>query len=274
MMRLRILILLLLVGTGVFGQSHRYEVYGLKFGERDKKVSISDIAVGATSKEKVAVYFMFWLLRGNGRMILVDAGFTNDADTRHITYTRPDSVLRRMNIEPDSITDIIVTHPHWDHIGGISLFPKAMVWMQEADYQYFVDSAWREGGQSGGFNRADVEKVLQRKQSGTLSLVKGDNIRILPGIKVFTGSKHTYESQYVRVHAATEDVVVASDNCKYYYNVITSLPSPATFSAEGYTENLERMRAMVSNVDLVIPGHDPLVMSKFPKVAEDIVRIR
>ena len=57
---------------------------------------------------------------------------------------RPDSLLQRINVYPSDITDIIMTHPHYDHIGGINLFPKAKVWMQKDDFDYFVGEAWQD----------------------------------------------------------------------------------------------------------------------------------
>src|SRR4030095_12656211 len=113
-------------------QENNYTIYALKFGERTNKIPITEIAVGATGNDSVNVWFMYLLLKGNnGRTILVDAGFTADAgiNPKFIKYRQPDSMLQKINIRPEDITDIIVTHPHWDHIGGIDLYPNAMVWM-------------------------------------------------------------------------------------------------------------------------------------------------
>jgi glyoxylase-like metal-dependent hydrolase (beta-lactamase superfamily II) len=102
------------------------------------------VANGGSQGDSVADCFMFWLLKGNSRNILVDAGFVLDENSNRnntwnsSNYIRPDSVLLRINIRENDITDIIITHPHWDHIGGIELFPSAQVWMQSDDYSYFV----------------------------------------------------------------------------------------------------------------------------------------
>jgi glyoxylase-like metal-dependent hydrolase (beta-lactamase superfamily II) len=76
---------------------------------------------------------------------LVDAGFLKDIpegkDFEITYYTRPDSALAKIALNPEEITDIILIHPHWDHIDGIGLFPKARIWMQKDDYGYFAGSA-------------------------------------------------------------------------------------------------------------------------------------
>lgn len=264
------------ITVNVSAQNNKYEIYALKFGERTNKIPVSDAAVGAKGNDSLNVCFMYWLLKGNGKIILVDAGFTDDQpiNPKFITWTRPDKVLEKINIKPGDVTDIILTHPHWDHIGGIDLYPDAMVWMQKDDYDYFVGAAWQKDGNKGGFNKTDVLKIVNRNLENKLTLVKGDDKEILPGIKVFIGSKHTYESQYVLVDTHSDKVIIASDNSWFYYNLTSLLPIPSTLDSKAYAKNLQRMKTMVKNIDLIIPGHDPLVFSKFPKVAEGVVKIK
>lgn len=60
---------------------------------------------------------MFWYLEGsNGRNVIVDAGFIDTTGTGDSKYEQPDIVLKRLNVSPSAITDVIITHPHPDHI--------------------------------------------------------------------------------------------------------------------------------------------------------------
>ena len=266
------------IGLNAFSQNNNYEIYALKFASLKFKFPVTLFAVGSTSKDSVQPCYMVYLLKGkNGKNILVDAGFTETPPIYNMAsfnYVRPDEMLKKINVDPASITDIILTHPHWDHIGGIDLFPNAMVWMQEQDFNYFVGDAWQNNIDSSGFSTKDVLKINQKKLNQKLQLVKGDSVEIMPGIRVFTGSKHTYESQYVLVGTGNDKVIIASDNSWLYYNLVNLLPIPLTFDTNAYLQNLKRMRAIVKNVDLILPGHDPLVFSKFPKVMEDVVKIK
>jgi len=266
------------IGFNAFSQNNSYEIYALKFASLKFKFPVTVFAVGSTSKDSVQPCYMLYLLKGkNGKNILVDAGFTETPpiyNMQGFNYVRPDDMLKKINVDPASITDIILTHPHWDHIGGIDLFPNAIVWMQEQDFNYFVGTAWQNNIDSSGFNTKDVLKINQKKIDKKLQLVKGDSVEIMPGIRVFTGSKHTYESQYVLVDNGNDKVIIASDNSWLYYNLFNLLPIPLTFDTNAYLQNLIRMKAMVKNVDLILPGHDPLVFSKFPKVIEDVVKIK
>ncbi|MCO5949883.1 N-acyl homoserine lactonase family protein [Mucilaginibacter flavidus] len=278
--RLFVLVLLLsITGGNVFSQSPNYQIYALKFASLNFKMPLTAAAVGSTSKDSTDICYIVYLLKGNnGKTILVDAGFTEPIKPyprQAFTYTRPDSMLKKINVNPADITDIIITHPHWDHIGGIDLFPNAMVWMQKGDFNYFVGTAWQKGeNPDNGFNTIDVAKIVQRNLNGKLSLVKGDSVEIIPGIRVFIGSKHTFECQYVLVGTGADKVIIASDNSWLYYNLTNLLSIPITLDQKAYLQNLKRMRGMVKNIDLILPGHDPLVFSKFPKVTEGVVKIK
>ena len=258
-----------------------YEIYALKyFGLHS--VPVSELALGAPGKDSMNMFFMYWLIRGNnGKNILVDAGFLKDLDIfkelNSSFYIRPDSVLQELNIKADEITDIILTHPHWDHIDGVSLFPKAHVWIQKEDYNYFVGQAWQKEGRHGGFYKRDVDSLVSLNIAGKLTLVDGDEREIIPGIKVYTGSRHTFNSQYVLVQTGGDKVILASDNIWIYYNLehMTSSPYPnGTFDTAAYVKSMQRMKTQASDLKYIIPGHDPAVFSRFPLIKPDIVKIR
>jgi len=258
-----------------------YEIYALKyFGLHS--VPVSELALGAPGKDTMDMFFMYWLIRGNnGKNILVDAGFLNDLDIfRQLNtsfYIRPDSVLQELNIKADEITDIIVTHPHWDHIDGVSLFPKAHVWIQKEDYNYFVGQAWQKEGRHQGFYKRDVDSLVSLNIAGKLTLVDGDDREIIPGIKVYTGSRHTFNSQYVLVQTGGDKVILASDNIWIYYNLdhLASSPYPnGTFDTAAYVRSMQRMKTQASDIKYIIPGHDPAVFSRFPLIKRDIVKIK
>lgn len=254
-----------------------YDIYALKFGERKNYVRMEDQAVGYNGGDSTKVFFMYWVLKNKDKIILVDAGFTADAgvDTNDIAFIQPDKLLASIDVKPEEVTDIIITHPHWDHIGGIDLYPNARVWMQEKDYNDLI--AGRKDLENRGYNKKDVQKVHNCKEQGRLTLLKGlrDEV-ILPNVTVvIAGSKHTPGSQYVYAHNGRQNVIIASDNCKYYLNITSMLSSPATSDQKAYIRNLKNMKQTVmGNTDIVIPGHDPLVFTKFKTVAKDVVEIK
>jgi len=266
---------------GAAQKSPAYEIYALKYSILQNPTAVSVWASNAPEKDSVRIIFMFWLIKDKGgKNILVDAGCSNDMQEA-IEFglyksTRPDSLLTQIGLNAADITDIIITHPHWDHIDGINLFPKAHIWIQKEDYRYYVGEAWQKDGKHGGIAKRDIMQLVDLNIEGRVTLVDGDNQEIFPGIKVYTGSRHTYNSQYVQVQSGTDKVIIASDNIWIYYNLRKLAPPPSygTFDAKGYVAAMERMKTLASKIDYVIPGHDAEVFTKFPRISADVIRIK
>jgi glyoxylase-like metal-dependent hydrolase (beta-lactamase superfamily II) len=266
------------------GLHPHYQVYALRFAAMGNKTPTSFWALRAPASDSVDIYFSIWLIKGdNGKNILVDAGFLHDmtqspeAKGFGLIYDmRPDSTLAKLGLKPTDITDVILSHPHWDHVDGIGLYPNARIWVQKDDYAYFVGGAWQKGGNSGGFQKRDVQLLVNLNMAGKLILVDGDNKEIIPGITVFTGSRHTYNSQFVRVETGSKPLILASDNIWVYYSLDHLCPpSPGgTFDTTAYLNSMRRMKTLVTDIRYIIPGHDARVFAQFPKIAEGVVRIQ
>ncbi|MBS1661641.1 MAG: N-acyl homoserine lactonase family protein [Bacteroidetes bacterium] len=270
----------LLLSLRAVSQTPSYQVYALKFASDIHPFPISLWVDKGPKNDSVNIDFMIWLIKGNnGKNILVDAGFLpglEEAKEFDIgNYIRPDSTLQKLGLKADDITDIILSHPHWDHIDGIGVFPNAHIWIQKEDYNYYVGGAWQKGGMSGGFAKRDVHQLVDLNMAGRVTLVDGDNKEIIPGVKVFTGSRHTYNSQFVLVQTGKNKVILASDNIWVYYSLDHLLPASqgGTFDNTGYVNSMRRMKTLVSNPKYIVPGHDAQIFTGFPKVAEGVVKI-
>jgi glyoxylase-like metal-dependent hydrolase (beta-lactamase superfamily II) len=269
------------VSQAAISQTENYEVYAIRFASTAHAFAISNWADKGPDKDSLTIDFMIWLIKGkNGKNILVDAGFLNDLEQAHEfgikNYIRPDSTLSKLSLKAEDITDIILSHPHWDHIDGIDLFPNAHIWMQKEDFNYFVGTAWQKDGNHGGFAKRDVQKLIGLNMAGRLILVDGDDKEIIPGIKVYTGSRHTFNSQYAVVETGINKIVLASDNIWIYYNLEQLRPAPSygTFDAAAYVKSMQRMKTLASNIKFIIPGHDSKVFSIFPVISEGVVQVK
>jgi glyoxylase-like metal-dependent hydrolase (beta-lactamase superfamily II) len=266
-MRQSILIVFLMAACAPALCGADYSIEAIRYGTIPQ-FPVSSLVVGAPSSEHLDIALMFWLIRGEGRNILLDSGFYRQQwiEQYKVTdYIRPDAAVRLAGVEPGQITDIIISHAHWDHMGGIDLFPNATLWIQKEEYAYYTGPAWQRGGQHGGIDPEDVLNLLRRNTQGKLRLIDGDDREILPEIRVFTGARHTYASQYVRVDGSPV-YVLASDNCYLYRNLETrtAIPTFETADREGNLKALDRMVLLAGASERVIPGHDPLVFSRFP----------
>ncbi|NSL86316.1 N-acyl homoserine lactonase family protein [Chitinophaga sp. Mgbs1] len=281
------LILILLALMAISGKASAqkapdFQIYALRIGAMAYKTPVAMWSQDPASKDSVSGVFSFWLLKGsNGEKYLVDAGFRNglkEAAELSVSYIiRPDSALLQLGIRPEEITDIIITHPHWDHINGVTFFPRAKVWIQQKDYHYFANDAWQSKDSShSGFTREDVQALQQLTTSNRLAFIDGDNKTILPGITVFTGARHTYESQYVRIGSGKDAVIIASDNIWIYNSLEKNLPAPTygTFDQAGQVAAIKRMKTMVADPRFILPGHDGAMYDRFEKISENTIRIK
>jgi len=162
------------------------------------------LVVGADSTRTLDIAMMFWLLQGPaGRRVLVDAGFYRQKfldSWKTAGFVRPSEALRRFGVAPDSVTDVILSHVHWDHLDGADLFPNARVWIQRDEYEYYVGA---DGGPAhAAIDSLDAAMLAGLMKAGRVKLVEGDGKEILPGITVYTGGRHTFASQYAGVRMA------------------------------------------------------------------------
>jgi glyoxylase-like metal-dependent hydrolase (beta-lactamase superfamily II) len=233
---------------------------------------VSGLVMGAPKDEKIDIAMVIWLIRGGGHTILFDSGFHREKWLKAFEkkdYLRPDQALKLAGVKPEEVTDIIISHAHWDHMDGIDLFPKAVVWIQKQEFAYYTGEAWQPSGKHGGIEPEDVKFLVELNTLGRLRLVDGDNVEILPGIRAYTGSRHTFASQYIRVDG-NPPFVLASDNC-YLYRNLAEHKASATFSEADQPANIkqqERMIQLAGSPDRVIPGHDPLQFQKFSAEAQ------
>jgi glyoxylase-like metal-dependent hydrolase (beta-lactamase superfamily II) len=269
-------IAILFLATASRAQTPTYSIQAIRIADSPGD-SVSEMVVGAPKDEKIDTMYAVWLIRGGGHNILFDSGFHRARWFKLWTikdFLRPDDAVKLAGVQPDQITDIVVSHAHWDHMGGIDLFPNATVWIQKEEFRYYTGDAWQPGGDHGGIDPDDVQELVKLNTAGRLRLVNGDNVEIFPGIRAYTGGRHTFASQYLLVEG-TPRFVLASDNV-YLYRNLTEHAASATFTDADHAANIaaqKRMIDLAGSVDRVVPGHDALQFKKF-KTEGRVTQIR
>jgi glyoxylase-like metal-dependent hydrolase (beta-lactamase superfamily II) len=251
-----------------------YEVYAVRYATVPG-YRVRNLVVGADSTRTTDLTMMVWVLRtGDGRVVLVDTGFHRRKfldSWKPSEYVLPSEAVGRLGITPDQVADIVLTHIHWDHMDGLDLFPKARIWIQKAEYDHYV------GDDGSALQRAidpdDAKMIAHLRAAGRVHLVDGDDQEILPGIRVYTGGRHTYASQYLGVSTGAGTVVVASDNCYLYENLERHAAIAQTLDAASNLAAQDRMRALASDPSLIVPGHDPKVFERFPEPGNGVAKI-
>jgi glyoxylase-like metal-dependent hydrolase (beta-lactamase superfamily II) len=254
----------------------QYEVYAVRYATIPD-FAVSGLVAGAEPARKMDIAMMVWLLRGSGKNILVDSGFYREQFFKqwHVTeFVKPSDAVKRVGLKREDITDVVITHMHWDHADGMDLFPNARVWLQKEELEYYAGEAWQSRRTHGGIDPDDVMAAVKLNLQGKLGLVNGDAQEILPGVTCYTGGKHTYASQFVGVNTAAGTVVLASDNLYLYENLEKHVAIAATLDAASNLRAQDRMKQLAADARLIVPGHDPAVMTKFREVAPGVVRVQ
>ncbi len=248
-------------------QAPEYHIDAIRYATI-QNYPLAGLVMGAPRDQRVDIAMVIWLIRGGGHVILYDTGFhrSNRIEQSHaVDFLSPDEAVRQAGVDPAQVTDIVISHAHWDHMGGMDLFPNATIWIQKAEYEYYTGAAWQPGGRKGGIDGEDAAELVKRNTAGKLKFVNGDGVEFLPGITAYTGARHTFSSQYIRV-AGEKPYVLASDNC-YLYENLKSKKASATFDPSDEGSNLAaqtRMIQLAGDAGRVVPGHDPAQFERYP----------
>ena len=260
--------------TGHAQTTPAYEVYAIRYATVPS-FPVRGLIAGADTSRRMDIAMTVWLLRGNQRNILVDAGFYRDKFVtrwKPADFVQPSEAVRRAGVRPEDVTDIIVSHVHWDHADGIDLFPNARVWIQKEEYEHYVapDGTPRDRA----IDPDDAKMLSVLKARGRVNLVDGDSTEIIPGITVFTGGKHTFASQFATVRSNAGTIVIASDNAYLYENLEQHRPIAQTLDSLSNLAAQARMARLASAPRLIVPGHDPAVFARFATPASNVARIQ
>ena len=248
-----------------------YEIYAIKYAHNERRASenfLGGLPHDAHDGPMPLDYFV-WLLRGpggkNARDIVVDLGFSAAmAAKRRREHLRcPTEGLRLLNCDPLAVKDVVITHLHYDHAGNFELFPAATFHLQDREMQYATGRHMAQPVFNGAYEVEDVVGMVRRVYAGRVRFHSGD-AELAPGVSVHLIGGHTMGLQVVRVATRRGWVVLASDASHFYANMEQVRPFPIVFSVADMVEGYGRLLALADSPGHIIPGHDPLVLERYP----------
>lgn len=204
-------------------ETGNWEIYIIEFA-RSKDQPWVDLINGMYDEGTMELPFSFILARRGDRNVLVDTGFMKDEGAENFSdkfgiplWVSPVRMLGEMGLKPGDITDIILSHAHFDHMGSIAEFPKARLYLQKQELL-----SWHEAmalPPQFGFLTAIIDPdslraAFDASVEHRLTLVDGDHDDLLPGIHVRLGQGHTLGQQFVIMQTARGRLVISGD-CVY-----------------------------------------------------------
>ncbi len=250
-----------------------YEVIALKYATRDG--ARPDHFVGGDPHDvPMPMDYFIWVIRDDKRLLLVDTGFNQDmADKRHrILLRRPVDALKLLGITEQDVTEIVITHLHNDHVGTFAAFPHARFHLQDDEMSFATGRHMCCSGFSRAFEVDHVAGMIRLVYQDRVVFHKGD-AEIAPGISLHHIGGHTAGLQVVRVHTARGWVVLASDASHYYEHFEKKRCFSLVYHLGDMMDGFERLLALAQSPGHVIPGHDPLVVKRYPAYSPDLAGI-
>jgi glyoxylase-like metal-dependent hydrolase (beta-lactamase superfamily II) len=241
-----------------------YEVYAIKYAHHARRASENFIG-GDLHDGPMPLDYFVWLIRGEGREFVVDTGFSAAVAARrqrdHIRC--PTQGLALLGVDSKSIKDVVITHLHYDHVGNFDLFPAATFHLQDKEMHYATGRHMAQPVFSGAFDVEDVVGMVRSNYAGRVRFHDGD-ATIAPGISLHFIGGHTMGLQVVRVATRRGWVVLASDASHFYANMEQVRPFPIVFNVADMVQGYARLRELADSPAHIIPGHDPLVLARYP----------
>jgi glyoxylase-like metal-dependent hydrolase (beta-lactamase superfamily II) len=240
-----------------------YQLFAIRYATREARRS--DHFIGGDPHDgPMPMDYFVWAVVGSSRVFLVDTGFTAEtAARRKRQFLRcPIESLREIGLEPDSITDVVLTHLHYDHAGNFHKLPNARFHLQEREMAFATGRHMRYPFFGHGFELEDVLGMVRLNFRRRVEFYDGDS-ELAPGVTLHLAPGHTAGLQVVRVHTRRGNVVLASDSSHFYENLQSNRPFVAAVDLGAVLDSFRKVERLAESRRHIVPGHDPLVMRRY-----------
>jgi glyoxylase-like metal-dependent hydrolase (beta-lactamase superfamily II) len=155
-------------------------------------------------------------------------------------------------VDAPTITDVIVTHGHWDHAGGVDQFPNATVWIESATLRWMESRVSASAPEASGVRFEDLEAIRHAK----LHVIDGD-AAVCPEVTIHRGGGHTPGVAWVEVRS-DPPIVLTSDVAYLQENLTRHVAPGGSMDPGADLRAYDAMNAIRGA--RFVPGHDPATM--------------
>jgi glyoxylase-like metal-dependent hydrolase (beta-lactamase superfamily II) len=247
-----------------------YEVYAIRYAERDGRRPEHFVG-GDPHDGPMPMDYFVWLVRNGERTIVVDTGFSAEvAARRKRRFLRSARQgLELLAVRGGAVRDVVITHMHNDHAGTLPDFPQATFHVQDREMAHVTGRRMRQALLQRPYEVDDVANMVRMVFAGRVAFHDGDE-EIAPGVSVHHIGGHTPGLQSVRVHTQRGWMVLASDASHYYEHFETGRVFPVTVNLAEVVEGYAKLHRLAESPRHIVPGHDPLVMQRYPVAAKGL----
>ncbi|HKW39107.1 MAG TPA: N-acyl homoserine lactonase family protein [Burkholderiales bacterium] len=242
-----------------------YEVFAIRYASLTGRKASENFIGGDPHEAGSDLDYFVWLARSASRTFVVDTGFDAAVGARRgrTMITPPGLGLARLGVDAKGVKDVIITHLHYDHVGNWALFPAATFHLQDDEMAYATGRRMAEASQRQAYEVDEVVAMVRGVYGGRVRFHDGD-AELAPGLSVHRVAGHTQGLQVVRVRTRAGWIVLASDASHLYANMNDKRPFPVVWDVPMMVAGYARLAELADSPELVVPGHDPLVMRRYP----------
>lgn len=257
-----------------------YEVLALRYGTRQTRASevfLNFHTYGEPDRPLTMDYF-FWVARNATRTVVIDAGFSEagGAARGRTQLSSTADALHSAQVDPAGVGQVVVTHAHYDHIGGLPAMPAAEVIMSRAELGFWTSPMAGRQQFAHSVEPGEIAYLAELQKAGRLTPVSG-TVPVAPGIEFVEVGGHTPGQAVVVVATAAGQVVLAADAVHYYEELERDRPFCVVSDVPAMYAAFDLIREMESDPGTrVAAGHDPLVRERFTPRGQqpgDVIRL-
>ena len=247
-----------------------WRVFAIRFAHREHVEPAEVFHRPSPEDGPVPMAYYVWVIQGSAGTYLLDTGFEQVAagagGLERVIDIDLAGTLGQLGVDADAVTDVFLSHLHFDHTGGIDRFPRARFWLQESELAFWTGPALSYKSFRNSATLKDLQRLLEINHAGRVRLLSGD-AEVADGVAVRHVGGHTPGSQALVVDTGRHRVVLAADAAHYTANLERDVPYSGHESVLGVHRSFDRLRTLAGPSGTIVPGHDPAVMSTFAAVA-------